>query len=291
MIGRDLSAVGRPSRWIIDFGKRDQFEARKFSAAFERIEKVVMPDVLQHAERERAATGKLSTRWTRLAQRWWQLRDQQPGTTTAIKSVPRYIACSRVTRWPVFEFVSSAIHPDNTLVVFPFADDYSFGVLQSGLHSEWFAARCSTLGTGFRYTSDTVFDSFPWPQEPTRAQIKGVAEAAVALRALRRDTMQKLNCSLRHLYRTLEKAGDNPLRDAHARLDAAVRVAYGMAEDADPLAFLLEFNLACAAKEKACEKITPPGLPMPPEEQASFTTDDCIKPARAVDDLSKSPLT
>jgi SAM-dependent methyltransferase len=250
-IGRDLSTVGRPTRWIIDFGKRDQFEARKFAAAFERIENLVMPDVLQHAEREKVATGKPSTRWTRLAQRWWQLRDQQPGTIAAIKSIPRYIACSRVTRWPTFEFVSSAIHPDNTLVVFPFADDYSFGVLQSGLHTEWFAARCSTLGTGFRYTSDTVFDSFPWPQKPSRGQIKAVAESAVALRALRHDTMQKLNCSLRDLYRTLEQPGDNPLRDAHARLDAAVRAAYGMPEDADPLGFVLELNLATAAKRKS----------------------------------------
>jgi hypothetical protein len=49
-----------------------------------------------------------------------------------------------------------------------------------------------------------------------------------------------------------------------------------MPEDADPLAFLLELNLACAAKETAGEKITPPGLPLPINEQWSFTTDDCI---------------
>jgi hypothetical protein len=90
--------------------------------------------------------------------------------------------------------------------------------------------------------------------------------------------MRKLNYSLRNLYRTLEEPGDNPLRDAHARLDAAVRAAYGMAEDADPLAFLLELNLACAAKEKAGEKITPPGLPLSPNEQTEFITADCIQP-------------
>jgi len=67
------------------------------------------------------------------------------------------------------------------------------------------------------------------------------------------------------------------LREVHARLAAAVRVAYGMPADADPLAFLLELNLACAAKEKAGEKITPPGLPLPPEESAKFITDDSIQ--------------
>ena len=125
-----------------------------------------------------------------------------------------------------------------------------------------------------------MFDTFPWPQEPTRPQIKAVAEAAVTLRALRRETMRNLNYSLRDLYRTLEHPGDNPLRDAHARLDAAVRTAYGMAEDADPLAFLLELNLACAAKEKAGEKITPPGLPLRTGAYAEFVTDDCIRPLK-----------
>jgi hypothetical protein len=277
LIGRDLVDEHRPTRWIIDFGKRNQLEARRFIGAFARVQERVMPDVVAHAEREKVATGKTSTRWTRLAQRWWQLRDQQPGTIAAIGQLPRYVACSRVTKRPIFEFVSSEIHPDNTVIAFSFADDFSFGILQSDIHWRWFNARCSTLGGTFRYTSDTVFDPFPWPQRPTRSQIKAVAQAAVALRALRRETMRKLNYSLRDLYRTLDEPGDNPLRDAQARLDAAVRAAYGMAEDADPLAFVLELNLACAAKEKAGEKITPPGLPLAQAEHAEFISDDCIR--------------
>lgn len=49
-----------------------------------------------------------------------------------------------------------------------------------------------------------------------------------------------------------------------------------MPEDADPLAFLLELNLACAGKEKAGQNITPPGLPLPANEQQEFVTKDCI---------------
>lgn len=131
----------------------------------------------------------------------------------------------------------------------------------------------------FRYTSDTVFDTFPWPQTPTRAQIAAVAEAAVALRALRREIMRKLKYSLRDLYRTLKEPGANPLRDAHAGLDTAVRAAYAMPAAADPLAFLLALNQELAAKEKAGEEITPPGLPLPGEEGAAFVTGDCITAA------------
>ncbi len=276
MIGRDLVEVGRPTRWIIDFAQRDTFEARAYQSPFKRIEERVMPEVIAHAEREKVATGKESTRWTRLAKRWWQFRDYQPGTMAAIGRVPRYIACSRVTKRPIFEFVSSKIHPDNALVVFPFADDYSYGVLQAEAHYEWFKARCSTLEARFRYTSDTVFDSFPWPQSPTKKQIQKVAAEAVVLRTLRREVMTKLGYSLRTRYRTLEEPGANPLRDAHARLDAAVRAAYAMPKDADPLAFLLALNLELAAKEKAGEPITPPGLPLPESERAAFVTADCI---------------
>jgi hypothetical protein len=277
MIGRDLVEHGKPTRWIIDFGQNDIFHAMAFPRAFERVKEIVMPDVLAHAEEEKLKTGRTTTRWTRVAERWWQFRDYQPGTIRAARSVPRYVACSRVTKRPIFEFIHNGINPDNTLMVFPMADDYSFGIIQSTLHFEWFKARCSTLGTGFRYTSDTVFDTFPWPQSPTRPQIEAVAREAVALRALRREVMARMKWSLRDLYRTLEEPGANPLRDAQNRLDSAVRAAYGMAKDAEILAFLLDLNLTCAAREAAGQPITPPGLPLPESERPAFLTDDCIR--------------
>jgi hypothetical protein len=162
--------------------------------------------------------------------------------------------------------------------VFPFADDYSFGILQSGIHWAWFTARCSTLKGDFRYTSDTVFDTFPWPQAPTLAQARKVADAAVFLRELRRKVMAENNWSLRELYRSLELPGQNPLRVAHTELDAAVRTAYGMKAREDPLAFLLALNAVAAERETRGEPVTAPGLPACVTEPASFCTTDCIQP-------------
>jgi hypothetical protein len=102
MIGRDLVENYCPSRWAIDFGQRGLLEAMRFTEAFERVKAQVMPTVLEKAEREKAATGKESTRWTRMASRWWQFRDYQPGTMAAIGKIPRYIACARVTRRQIF---------------------------------------------------------------------------------------------------------------------------------------------------------------------------------------------
>ncbi len=277
MIGDDLVARSKPGKYVIDFAQRDQFEARTFRLPFGHVQRHVMPVVIAKADAEKASTGKDSTRWSRLAERWWHFRDYQPGTMKAIGAIPRYVACARVTKRPIFEFISSGIHPDTMLTVFPMADDYSFGIIQSMIHFEWFKARCSTLGGTFRYTSDTVFDTFPWPQSPTRRQIEAVAKEAVALRQLRREVMAKMGWSLRDLYRTLEEPGANPLRDAQAKLDAAVRAAYAMPKNADILAFLLALNQICSGKEAAGEPITPPGLPLPVKEHAEFITDDCIR--------------
>jgi hypothetical protein len=76
----------------------------------------------------------------------------------------------------------------------------SFGILQSAIHWSWFIATCSKLKSNFRYTPESVFDTFPWPQKPKHEDIKAVAEAAVTLRALRQETMRKLNYSLPPSY-------------------------------------------------------------------------------------------
>lgn len=53
--------------------------------------------------------------------------------------------------------------------------------------------------------------------------------------------------------------------------------ASAMPKDTDILAFLLDLNQICAAKEAAGEPITSPGLPLPVEEHGAFITEDCIR--------------
>jgi hypothetical protein len=248
----------------------------KYKIPFQRVKEKVMPVVMDRAEKEKKAKGEEVTRYTRIAQRWWQFYDYRPGTIAAINSVPRYIACSRTTKRSIFEYVSQTIHADSKLVVFPMADDYSFGILQSGIHWEWVVAKGSTLKGDQNYTSDTVFDTFAWPQSPTLKNIRAVAEAALALRTLRREIMQDNGWSLRELYKSLETPGENRLRTAHAALDTAVRAAYGMKASEDILAFLLKLNLELADKEAKGEAITPPGLPAFVPKPADFVSKDCV---------------
>jgi SAM-dependent methyltransferase len=276
MIGRDLLDEGKPTRWIIDMGQRNQLEAMQYGKAFERLKEKVMPVVLEKAAQEKIKTGKEITRYGRLAKRWWQFYDYRPGTVAAINSVSRYIACSRVTKRPIFEFVSKEIHADTALVIFKLPDDYSFGILQSSIHAAWFKSQCSTLKGDSRYTSDTVFDPFPWPQNPSADSVQKVAVAAKAIRDVRNEWMRKLDTGLRGLYRSLDTPGQSPLRDAQEALDTAVRAAYGMKDEEDALGFLLKLNQKLAAKEAKEEKITAPGLPPSIKDKAAFVTNDAV---------------
>ena len=80
--------------------------------------------------------------------------------------------------------------------------------------------------------------------------------------------------SLRELYRSAELPGDHPLDKAQEKLDAAVRKAYGMPANADPLKFLFSLNQELASK--LMETIQGPGIPPQFSGDAALKSDDCV---------------
>jgi hypothetical protein len=122
-----------------------------------------------------------------------------------------------------------------------------------------------------------VFDTFPWPQSPTADQVDAVAEAGREVRRVRADALTKIKGGLRAVYRTLELPGKNPLKDAHAALDAAVLSAYGFSPKDDLLSRLLALNLEVARRESAGEAVTAPGIPPGYPDPTRLVTGDCIR--------------
>ena len=278
-----------PTRYVIDFHPRDQFAAARHEQPFALVKKLVLPGREDAARKEQKRNAgvikehpdaKVNHHHANFLKQWWLLGWARAEMIQRLNKLRRYVVCGQVTKRPVFEFVCRSVRPNAACMVFPFADDYSFGILQSGIHWAWFTAKCSTLTERFRYTSDSVFDTFPWPQVPTLKNIRAVAAAACTLRALRRETMHKNGWSLRELYKTLETPGANKLRDAQDALDTAVLAAYGMKSSEDILAFLLKNNLELADQETKGKTITPPGLPAFVEMPTEFLTDDCVRISR-----------
>jgi len=324
LVGRDLTgnSGGYPERFIINMNGYDIIEARQFKTVFTHLETHVLPDRQKNALEEEKKNDLLlkANRNARVNHHhemflryWWRHSYDRSDMNEGIKTLPRYIVCSRVTKRPIFDFVNPRIMPGDSLQVFLFPDDYSFGILQSNAHWEWFTAKASTLKADYRYTPNSVFDTFPWPQSPTNAQVKAVAEAGRKLHEYRRAAMAKnAKLTLRELYRSLELPGENPLKDLHAVLDAAVMDAYGFNQPSvqdiltpspsplrregspdtptptlprsnrggsqDVLAQLLALNGVVAAKIEAGEAVTAPGVPKDYPNPGELVSEGCISP-------------
>jgi hypothetical protein len=148
------------------------------------------------------------------------------------------------------------------------------------MHWLWFTNRCSTLKGDFRYTSNTIFNTFPFPQFPSINQIDQVTEAARTLRQQRQQLMQRYSWSLRDLYRQLEQSLIPPdvqiFQQAQVDLDMAVDAAYGLPQNGDRLEFLLSLNWEVSSKEKRGDAVTAPGLPNYVINPNAYSSSDCV---------------
>ena len=118
-------------------------------------------------------------------------------------------------------FVSPDVICGNANLLIPNATLYHFGILTSNVHMAWVRAVCGRLEMRYRYSSDIVYNNFPWPTptEEQKAKIEQTAQAILDARAVYPD------CSLADLYD--ENAMPPELRKAHQENDRAVMKAYG----------------------------------------------------------------
>jgi hypothetical protein len=209
--------------------------------------------------------------------RWWQPLRPQSGFFRSVWKMKRYIACASPQARPIFAFLSTQFVPNNTLQVFAFEDDYSFGIIQSLAHWAWTKAKGGKVRADIRYTN-AVWSTFPWPQEPAEAAVTAVAAAARDLRALRASIMAANGWTLRALYRAAE-VSTHPLNAAQGALDEAVATAYGMPVDQEPTEYLLDLNRVLSEDEARAIAVRGPGLPAELSRlDPRWSSLDCIEP-------------
>lgn len=272
-----LSGSCSTNRFILDFDQMSLLEAQSFKAPFEHIKLKVLPSRQQALEKGKDLLGKPRSHHKHFLERWWQLSWGRAEMIQALSKLSRYLVCSRVTKRPIFVFLHSDVRPGDALQVFAFEDDYSFGILQSSAHWQWFITKCSKFGESLRYTPESIFDTFPWPQSPTRTVIKEIAEAGCLIRKLRVKFMEDNEGGLRALYNTLDIPGKNQLNDAHLVLDEAVFKAYGFSPKKDVLAQLLNLNFEIAKRfERDDLTLTAPGIPSNYPHPKELITVDCF---------------
>lgn len=276
--GRELLNPFRIERWAIDFGNRDLSEAAKFALPFNHVKTHVLPAVRSALDKVIADGSEGVGPRREHLDRWWQFWNRRDELTATVSRMSRYLACSRVSRRPIFVFLDPRICPSDLVQVFAFQDDYSFGVLQSAAHLEW--ARTSSrlkVESDIRYSVREVFETFPWPQRPTESAVRSVAEASTSLRTIRSRLLGHEQ-GLRDLYRVLDAPGRHPLRDAHAALDETVMQCYGFSSSRDVIEQLLELNLAISTAESRQASVTSPGIPQELPASVCMLSKDRLEP-------------
>ncbi len=235
-----LDITRRPrDMFIIDFGS-DMTEAAAalYEMPFEYIKHHVKP-IRALPNRDLADSP------------WWIHGRPRGELRKALEPLSRYILTSRVSKHRLFIWLPVATLPDSATFAIAREDDYFFGALHSNIHEIWARAQGTQLReveSGFRYTPNTTFDTFPFPWPPGTEspededpRVKAIADAARELVRLRDAWLNPKPApgeppipeenlkdrTLTKLY-NLRAAGKCAwLENAHRALDQAVFAAYG----------------------------------------------------------------
>ncbi len=258
--------------YVIDMSRcESEADAKRGGAAFDYLKREVYHFVKEKAD---SATVSHYSNWLRS---WWRPIWPRLEFMASAEALPRILICSRHAARPIFGFISREFLPTESIQLFAFADDYTFGVLQSTCHWTWAVGVGSKIKEDTRYTSE-VWTTFPWPQAPSEEVVAAVAAAGRALRATREILMAENNWSLRALHQAADVKGPHPLKDAQRLLDAAVANAYGISEGQDLTEFLLELNRCLVEDEQQGRAVDGPGLPRGFEaSDPRWSSNDCIR--------------
>ena len=134
---------------------------------------------------------------------------------------------SEKRRYIPIAYLTPEVVASNQIYIVPGATLYHFGVLTSNVHNAWMRAVCGRLKSDYRYSSKTVYNTFPWPNvtDEQKTQIEKLAQTILDIRAVYADS------SLADLYDPLTMPPD--LLKAHRNLDAAVMKLYGFPVNKD----------------------------------------------------------
>lgn len=142
-------------------------------------------------------------------------RRQPTGTYLAFPEVS-----SEHRRYIPAAYLEPDVIAGNKLIVWPDADLWLFGMLQSAMFMVWLKAMAGRMKTDISIAPDLTYCTFPFPAVGTRrAAVEAAAESVLAARGNYPDS------PLAELYDPLAMPSD--LLEAHRKLDREVDAIYG----------------------------------------------------------------
>lgn len=235
---------GLPDRWIIDFNEMSLEDASDYTLPFAWVKTYVKPE----RDKNRRKVTQLN---------WWKYGEERPSMRKAIAPLSHYFTVPRVSKWAIFIPAPIDWLPGDLNIVCASDDFYILGILTSQVHRLWVKAQSSTLGETTRYTHNTCFETFPFPQTPSPKLklVEKIRAAAVSLHEYRRQTMEQKQWGITKLYNTYFNEPASQLYKLHQNLDNLVMEAYRFTAEDNILEKLLNLNQELAEKEKQGEAV------------------------------------
>jgi hypothetical protein len=238
-----------PERWIIDFNDMNIEDASEYVLPFEYVKANVKPE----RDDNRREVTQLN---------WWKYGEKRPAMRKAIVSLSCcYFNASQVSKWFIFIPVNCSFLPGNSTTVVASEDFYILGILTSNVHRLWVKAQSSTLEDRTRYTHNTCFETFPFPQTAAQQLVEQIRATAVELHQYRTQQMSSKQWGITQLYNKFFEEPTSQLYKLHAKLDRLVIQAYGFTDSDNILDQLLALNIELAETEKQGQPIVGPAAP------------------------------
>ncbi|MFO5493496.1 MAG: type IIL restriction-modification enzyme MmeI, partial [Cuspidothrix sp.] len=217
-------------------------DASDYKLPFEYIKTYVKPE----RDDNRRDTTKIN---------WWKYGEKRPAMRKAIESLPFYFIVPRHSKWFIFIPGKSNWLPADSTTVIASDDFYILGILTSNIHRLWVNVQSSTLKGDTRYTHNTCFETFPFPQTADIKIVEKIRTKAEELHQYRTQQMETKQWGITTLYNKFFNEPSSQLYKLHQQLDKLVMDAYKFKPEDDILEKLLILNLELAEKEKQGIKI------------------------------------
>ncbi len=221
MGGTDLvqNPAGTPTRYVIDFGEMPEEDAKRFRSAYARIVETVKPqrDPLTRQIHEEC---------------FWKHWDKRDDLYAAVKSLPRVLAFSMVTKYVVYGVVEepAEIVFSDRLGVLANPTLSLFAIMQSRVNDCWTVEHSNRRGETLQISIRASLGTFPFPCDFEQAH--NLEMAGDNYVTFRNDILATRKEGLTDIYNRFHEEHENSpdikkLRELHAAMDRAVLEAYG----------------------------------------------------------------
>lgn len=207
------------SRFVINFGERDEKEAMRFSKAYEQVKRLVKP------QRDRL-TRQIHEPC------WWKHWDRREELYREAEKYEEVLVVPLVTKYLSFVFLPTGWIYSKELGVLPTDRRDVFGVYQSSFHDTWARRNSSTLETRLAYSFSDALRTFPVPDSVLSGiddKLKAVGDLYHGHRNLISSASGEGLTKIYNRFHDESQTGPDftAFRDLQVLLDTEIAISYG----------------------------------------------------------------